>query len=63
VEFLICRHCGVRIGVYEPTIIEADGQVRETSRAAEPDLPSTGTHYHRDCHMAATQGGLDDGQV
>jgi hypothetical protein len=50
-RFLICEHCGDRIGVYEPTVVEAAGQVRQTSTAAEPELSNAnGLLYHRGCH-------------
>jgi hypothetical protein len=46
-----CEHCGDVIGVYEPLMLRAAGEVRETSRAAEPDLPAAGAqHYHLECY-------------
>jgi hypothetical protein len=48
-----CAHCGDVIGVYEPLILTRDGQVRETSLAAERDLPlARATHFHRACYTA-----------
>jgi hypothetical protein len=49
---LICRHCGDVIGSYEPVVVvRDDGCSRETSRVAEPDLPSlTPEIYHRACY-------------
>jgi hypothetical protein len=46
-----CEHCGDVIGVYEPVVVRTAASVRETSRAAEPDLPAAhAQHYHRDCY-------------
>ena len=46
---IICDRCGDVIGIYEPTIV-VDGEPRETSRAAEPELARLpGRRYHRDC--------------
>jgi hypothetical protein len=48
---MFCWHCGDRIGVYEPTIVVSNDKARQTSVAAEPDLPSaTGALYHRSCY-------------
>jgi hypothetical protein len=47
VQPVVCRHCGERIGVYEPTIVDNSVEVRETSIAAEPDVASAaGDLYH-----------------
>jgi hypothetical protein len=47
----VCWHCGDRIDVYEPTIVDSNGEVRETSVAAEHDLASSaGELYHLSCH-------------
>lgn len=48
---LRCQNCGDVIGVYEPMTVVADGQARDTSRAAEPDI-SRGVDecYHRACY-------------
>lgn len=55
--FLICQHCGDRIGVYEPTVVEVAGKVRETSAAAEPELSNAnGVLYHRGCHADRATG-------
>jgi hypothetical protein len=51
-ETLRCEHCGEVIGVYEPLIVRADSEVRETSRAADSQLsPEHGEYYHLDCHQ------------
>ena len=47
---LRCTHCGDVIGVYEPLVMLTHQEVRETSYAAQPDLPSRGEYYHRACH-------------
>jgi hypothetical protein len=53
-----CECCGDLIGVYEPLVMCANGLIRITSRAAEPDLGAMGaTHYHRACYTAE----VDDG--
>jgi hypothetical protein len=50
---LTCAHCGDVIGVYEPLILTGDGDIRETSLAAERDVALTRTaHYHRACYAA-----------
>jgi hypothetical protein len=55
---LTCAHCGDVIGVYEPLIVQLDGEVRETSLAAEGDLPSAAAaHYHEACYAARGQDG------
>jgi len=47
---LVCDRCGDVIGIYEPTVV-VDGEPRETSRAAEPDLAERpGERYHRACY-------------
>ena len=47
---LVCDRCGDVIGIYEPTVV-VDGEPRETSRAAEPDLGERpGPRYHRACY-------------
>lgn len=47
-----CQHCDDVIGVYEPLIVVASGEVRETSRAADPELDAeAGEHYHRSCYV------------
>ena len=53
---LRCTHCGDVIGVYEPLILTGDGEIRETSLAAEGDvLLERGAHYHRGCYTAREQ--------
>jgi hypothetical protein len=38
--------------VYEPVVIVGSIGHRQTSRAAEPDLPYIeGAQFHRDCHV------------
>lgn len=52
-ELLRCEHCGDVIGVYEPLVVRAGDEVRETSCAAEPALPlAHAEHYHRECYAA-----------
>ena len=48
---LKCHQCRDVIGVYEPMIVLADGQARNTSRAAEKDTASpVGECYHHACY-------------
>ena len=57
-ETLRCEHCGDVIGVYEPLIVRSGDDVRETSRAAEPELPlPRAQHYHRECFAALKRHG------
>jgi hypothetical protein len=57
VEFVRCAHCDDVIGVYEPVVVVLDGgEVRETSRAAEPNL-TTRRAFHRECWAALRGGG------
>jgi hypothetical protein len=50
---LTCAHCGDVIGVYEPLILVGDGEIRETSLAAERDVVlARSAHYHRACYAA-----------
>jgi hypothetical protein len=50
-EPILCAHCGDVIGVYESLVVGVDGGARETSIAAESDLPIAGArHYHLDCY-------------
>lgn len=52
-ELLRCTHCGDVIGVYELLIVRVGDDVRETSRAADPEVPvAAAEHYHRDCFTA-----------
>ncbi len=47
----ICIHCREVIGVYEPAMVLAGGEARETSQAAEPAGPIEGSQwFHRDCY-------------
>jgi len=45
------------IGVYEPLVVVDDGEAREGSRAAEPELCAERaehhhrSYYHRSCYM------------
>ena len=49
-EAVRCEHCGDVIGVYEPLVVRSGENVRETSRAAEPELPlPRSQYYHRAC--------------
>jgi hypothetical protein len=53
---LTCAHCGDVIGVYEPLILTGDGEIRETSLAAERDVAlARRAHYHRACYAAREQ--------
>jgi hypothetical protein len=54
---MICGHCGDVIGVYEPLVVLLEGEARETSRAADPQLAAErGEHYHRDCYSSRQAG-------
>jgi hypothetical protein len=52
-----CARCGDVIGVYEP-LVEVLGELaRQTSRAAEPGVCTTGgTCYHRACYELEQTG-------
>ncbi|MGD1050508.1 MAG: hypothetical protein ABR947_05505 [Solirubrobacteraceae bacterium] len=53
-----CVHCGDVIGVYEPLVAQTGDEVRETSRAAEPDVAEHGARlYHRECFAALKRPG------
>lgn len=55
---LICTHCGIAIGVYEPVVLVADGDVRETSRAAAPlAVARARQRFHRACYDAGLEVG------
>ena len=57
-ELLRCTHCGDVIGVSEPLIVNVGAEVRETSRAADPEVPvPRAEHYHRDCFTALKHAG------
>jgi len=59
---LHCSRCGDVIGVYEPLILVSGDRIRETSMAAEPELPLSGAeHYHRACHPGSRPADRDDG--
>lgn len=46
-----CDYCGEVIGVYEPIVVIVDGEVQETSRAAEQVVTAVrALRYHRDCY-------------
>jgi hypothetical protein len=50
-ERLRCNRCGDVIGTYEPMVVLADGQARETAKAAEQDIArSVGECYHHACY-------------
>jgi hypothetical protein len=56
-DSLRCEHCGDVIGVYEPLVVRLGDEIRETSRAAEPELPlAHAQHYHRECFAALKHG-------
>ena len=47
---LRCQRCGQAIGVYEPLVTLADGQVETSSRAREPQAGAYGgASYHAAC--------------
>lgn len=51
-----CHQCGDVIGVYEPLVLLSDGDRRETSLAAEPDLTvGTSSIYHSACSLHAEE--------
>jgi hypothetical protein len=45
-----CQACGDVIGVYEPLVHLGDGFATRTSRAAEPEICSSGQCFHLDCY-------------
>ena len=48
--FLLCAHCGDRIGVYERTVVIEGSGARTTSMAREPLLSaSRASVLHADC--------------
>jgi hypothetical protein len=53
VEPILCAHCGDVIGVYESLLLAVDTGARETSIAAESDLPIAGAQYY---HLACYPG-------
>jgi hypothetical protein len=49
---VLCDHCADVIGVYEPAVVIIRGEMRETSRAVEPDLgEKSAKRYHRACYL------------
>ena len=53
-EGLECKHCGDRIGVYEPIVVVIEGQTLRTSRAAEQAFGHVlGDCYHGGCYWEA----------
>ena len=46
-----CGACEDVIGVYEPLMHLGSGAARRSSRAAEPDVCSSGVCYHLDCYL------------
>lgn len=61
---LRCARCGDVIGIYEPLIVVSGDRVRETSLAAEPELPLAGAeHYHRACYAGSPPARHDDEQA
>lgn len=58
---LRCKRCGDVIGTYEPIVVFENGEVRETSKAAERDAAREWTEpYHRDCYIADQTAGDAD---
>ena len=51
-EVLRCIWCKQVIGTYEPIVIHAEGEARETSLIREQPEP-IGDCYHRDCFRDA----------
>jgi hypothetical protein len=45
-----CSVCDDVIGVYEPLVQLGDGFARRTSRAAEPEICSSGHCFHLECY-------------
>jgi hypothetical protein len=59
-----CRRCRDVIGVYEPLVLLVDGGLRETSRAADPDVTALdGDLYHRSCYAQLVEADSVDGTV
>lgn len=49
-DLIRCVDCGDVIGSYEPLVVVVDRAARETSLAAEPQIPIAGAeHYHAAC--------------
>jgi hypothetical protein len=47
---LRCSHCAGIIGAYEPLVVRLGSSDRESSLAAEPELPLAGaSHLHPAC--------------
>lgn len=63
-EAIVCVSCGDVIGVYEPAVVLADGSIRKTSVAREPELERGETPVlHRACaadHLVSN-GTMPDG--
>jgi hypothetical protein len=51
-----CALCGDVIGVYEPCVLVAGGEVRIGSRASCQQLPSDAVLYHEACHTGESPG-------
>jgi hypothetical protein len=55
-----CRECGDVIGVYEPLVVKAGDESRQTSLAAEPALEaSDAVCFHRQCYELLTIAGVE----
>ena len=51
---VLCAHCAQVIGAYEPLVVRVGAGERESSLAAEPELPLDGAeHLHLACALAA----------
>ena len=46
----VARACDDIIGVYEPLVHLGDGFATRTSRAAEPEICSSGDCFHLECY-------------
>ena len=46
-----CEACHDVIGVYEPLMHMGSDCARRSSRAAEPEICSSGVCYHLDCYL------------
>ncbi len=51
-----CPACDEIIGVYEPLVHLGDGFAARTSRAAEPEICSSGDCFHLECYERLADG-------
>lgn len=52
-----CQACEDVIGVYEPLVHLGDGFATRTSRAAEPEICSSGQCFHLECYEQLADDG------